>query len=333
MPIRKGLKHVLVILAASASIYFVIAFGLIASQRIQPLPARESLRFASIDSHGAQDPGLTTWQARDGAELGVRHYPGPKAGPLIIVVHGSGWHGGAYTALGASLAAEYGFEVLIPDLRGHGPAPMRRGDVDYVGQLEDDLADLILAYGGAERPVYMVGHSSGGGLTIRFAGGAHGHMLDKAVLIAPFLKYNAPTAREDGGGWSHVLVRRIIGLSMLNAVGIHALDHLHVIQFRFPDSVLHGPQGATATQSYSYRLNTSFAPRADYLADVARLPPFLLIAGKEDEAFHAAAYEPTLSGATSKGRYRLVEGANHLGILSNREAQAAIGKFLQETRP
>lgn len=330
MPTPGGLKPVLVILVSSASIFFMIALGLIASQRLQPLPARESLAFASIETTTAQDPGLTTWRARDGAELGVRHYPGPETGPLVVVVHGSGWHGGGYTALGASLAEEYGFEVLIPDLRGHGPAPMRRGDVDYVGQLEDDLADLILAYGGTERPVYMVGHSSGGGLTIRFAGGAHGHMLDKAVLIAPFLKYNAPTAREDGGGWSHVLVRRIIGLSMLNAVGIHALDHLHVIQFRFPDSVLHGPQGANATQSYSYRLNTSFAPRADYLADAARLPPFLLIAGREDEAFRAEAYEPTLAAATPRGQYMLIGGANHLGILSDRDAHAAIGTFLRE---
>ncbi len=329
MSILRGLKPVLIILVSSASIYFVIALGLIASQRIQPLPARESLAFASIEPTTAQDPGLTTWRARDGAALGVRHYPGSQAGPLVVVVHGSGWHGGGYTALGASLAEEYGFEVLIPDLRGHGPAPIRRGDVDYIGQLEDDLADLILAYGGADRPVYMIGHSSGGGLTIRFAGGAHGDMLDKAVLVAPFLKYNAPTARKDGGGWSHVLVRRIIGLSMLNAIGIHALDHLHVIQFRFPDSVLHGPQGATATSSYSYRLNTSFAPRADYLADVARLPPFLLIAGKEDEAFQVEAYEPTLAGASPKGRYMLIEGADHLGILSNGEAHAAIGNFLR----
>ena len=33
--------------------------------------------------------------------------------------------------------------IITPDLRGHGFSPERRGDIDYIGQLEDDLADLI----------------------------------------------------------------------------------------------------------------------------------------------------------------------------------------------
>ena len=231
MSVVRGLKPVLVFLVSSVAIYFAVAIGLILSQSVSPLPVRESLTFDSASTAGSTDPGLEPFVARDGTELGVRHYPGPRDGPLVVVVHGSGWHGGSYTAIGDSLARDNGFEVLIPDLRGHGPNPQRRGDIDYIGQFEDDLADLITAYGGADRPVYMVGHSSGGGLTIRFAGGEHGDMLDKAVLIAPFLKHDAPTARDDAGGWSHVLVRRLIGQSMLNTVGIHALNGLHMIQF------------------------------------------------------------------------------------------------------
>ncbi len=37
------------------------------------------------------------------------------------------------------------------------------GDLDYIGQFEDDLADLIKTYRGKDRPAYLVGHSSGGG--------------------------------------------------------------------------------------------------------------------------------------------------------------------------
>lgn len=33
--------------------------------------------------------------------------------------------------------------VYTPDLRGHGIAPAKRGDIDYIKQYEDDLADLI----------------------------------------------------------------------------------------------------------------------------------------------------------------------------------------------
>ena len=75
------------------------------------------------------------------------------------------------------------------------------------------MSDLIAVYRRPEQPVYMIGHSSGGGLVVRFAGGDHGSVLSKAVLLSPFLKYDAPTMRDDAGGWSHVLVRRMIGWS------------------------------------------------------------------------------------------------------------------------
>jgi len=107
-------------------------------------------------------------------------------------------------------------------------------------------AALINAHGGAGRHVVMIGHSSGGGLTIRFAGGQHGSLLDRAVLIAPYLHHSAPTFRDSAGGWAHPLVRRIIGLSMLNGVGVTAFNGMTVIQFNYPDSILNSPQGRTA---------------------------------------------------------------------------------------
>ena len=115
--------------------------------------------------------------------------------------------------------------------------------MDYVGQLEDDVADLIDAYGGDDRPVYVVGHSSGGGLVIRFAGGQYGSMLTKAVLIALFLKYDAPTARpinEDGSGgdgWTHAAAARDWA-GHAECGGYQAFDGLPMIQFKFPESVL-----------------------------------------------------------------------------------------------
>ena len=81
--------------------------------------------------------------------------------------------------------------MIIPDLRGHGPDPTRRGDLDCTGKFEDDLADLIETYCGKDRPAYLVGHSSGGGLAIRFAGRKHGHLVSRAGLIAPYLSHDA----------------------------------------------------------------------------------------------------------------------------------------------
>jgi alpha-beta hydrolase superfamily lysophospholipase len=263
---------------------------------------------------------------RDGYMATVRSLPGPKDTPLVILIHGSGWHGMQFQGLGRSLSQVA--DVVIPDLRGHGVAPARRGDVDYVGQMEDDLADLIKARAKPGQKVVLLGHSSGGGLVVRFAGGAHGGLMDGAVLMAPFLQHDAPTTRPASGGWAEVSLRRMIGLSILNAFGIKGLNDHEVIRFDMPATVLSGPLGHTATTAYSWRLNTSFGPRRDWQADVAALPPFLLIAGSADEAFLADQYQPVLSGLTDKGRYLVVPGLGHLGIVDDPAAEAAITGFL-----
>ena len=259
---------------------------------------------------------LEQWNAPDGADLGLRRFPSMRTdAPLVIMVHGSGWHGLQFDALARRVAGAGLADVVVPDLRGHGPAPAHRGDVAYIGQLEDDLAALIRAEAAPEQKVILLGHSSGGGLVLRMAGGAHGGLMDGAVLLAPYLGHAAPTTRAGSGGWARPLVRRIIGLSILNRLGITALNGLPVIQFRFPRAVLDGPLGATATRAYSYRLNVSYAPRADLARDAAALPPFLLIAGAADEAFVASAYAPTLSAMNPNGHYVLVPDVGHLGIV------------------
>jgi alpha-beta hydrolase superfamily lysophospholipase len=311
--------------AISAAVPLAISLGLIASQRPGPLP-QGGLDFAQAISGGAVDLPATPVPMRDGWVMPVRQLAGPEGAPLVILIHGSGWQGQQFARLGPMLAAHA--DVAIPDLRGHGAAPARRGDVNYVGQMEDDLADLITALRREGQRVVLAGHSSGGGLVVRFAGGAHRAMMDGAVLMAPFLQHDAPVTRPKSGGWAYPLTRRIIGLSMLNGVGIRALDHLTVIRFAMPQTVLDGPLGATATTAYSWRLNKGFGPRRDYLKDVAALPRFLLIAGTADAAFDAPGYQPLMSAVTDKGRYVLVEGSGHLGLVDAPQTLMELAGFL-----
>ncbi len=315
-------------LITSVLITFAIAIGLILSQRPSDLPPGEGLDFTgTLDSEAATPQPQTSVKMRDGFEAQVRRYETQALdAPLIVLVHGSGWHGLQFDPLAKQLSKVA--DVIVPDLRGHGAKPGTRGDIAYINQFEDDLADLIKAEAKPGQKVVLAGHSSGGGLVIRFAGGAHRDLIDASVLMAPFLKYNAPTMRENAGGWSYALTRRIIGLSMLNAVGITALNHLTIMQLRMPQVVLDGPLGDTATTAYSYRLNTGFAPRSDYLKDIAALPRFVLIAGAADEAFDAAQYEPTMSAVTNKGSYVIVEGIMHLDIVNAPETAQAIEGLL-----
>ena len=323
------LSKLLIFAGISVLVYLGIALGLIASQQTQKMSGAAGLDFSAQNSgpdQGRFERSLYT--ARDGAGLPVLHLQSERRNvPLLILVHGSGWHGQQFDALASRLTDVA--DILVPDLRGHGANPQHRGDLDYIGQLEDDLADLIRAYRRDGQKVILAGHSSGGGLVVRFAGGAHGGMIDGAILMAPFLKYNAPSTRQNAGGWAHPLTRRIIGLGMLNNIHITALNHLVVMQFAMPDAVLDGPLGHTATVAYSYRLNRSYAPRSAYLADVAALPDFSLIVGTKDEAFLADQYQNLMTAVTDKGEFHLVDGASHLQIVDAPETRAHIVTFLE----
>jgi pimeloyl-ACP methyl ester carboxylesterase len=330
-------EKVVAIVAVIVAIYFGIALALVASSAppaAQGLDAVEGggLDFAAAFAQDLSDlPASSSFDARDGTALPYRRYPGAP-GRYVVLVHGSGWHGMQFHVMAKRLAAAGLGTVIVPDMRGHGAAPAHRGDIDHIGQLEEDIADLIVALrteSGGRARIVLGGHSSGGGFVVRFAGGTYGDTVDAFILMAPFLKYDAPTTRADSGGWARPATRRIIGLTMLNAFGVTALNHLPVISFAMPKAVLDGPLGHTATTRYSYALNTSFAPRSDYQADLkAMTVPFLLIAGADDEAFIADRYEPTIAPHAPRGSYVILPGVGHLGIVSDDAAIAALESFL-----
>lgn len=320
---------VLSFLLIPVGIYLSVALVLILSQSPGHMKNDgQALDFSSVMTDESTEPlPRIEVTAEDGSLYSAGHLPAPPGRPLLVMLHGSGWHDGQFAKLARAL--EGSAEIITPPLRGHFRGPGERGDLQYIGQLEDDVAALIEAHAKPWQPVVLLGHSSGGGLVVRFAGGAHGDLIDRAILLAPFLQYDAPTTRPDSGGWARPLTRRIIGLSMLNAVGVHALDGLTAIEFAMPAALRNGPLGDQATLSYSWRLNQSYAPRRDYLSDAAALPPFLLIAGAQDEAFDASAYEPLLAPVNPDGRYEILPGVDHLGVVSAKRTVALIAEALE----
>ena len=174
-----GFRAVLWGLAAVGLAGLVLA-GLIAS------PLRRPPELTSIsDSRKAVDfsslPALERFQARDGTALGFRHYPpaGPATGRAAIVIHGSsGSSGTTIHALSSALAAR-GVETYAMDIRGHG-ASGTRGDIGYVGQLEDDLADFVAVVRKTtpSAPLTLIGHSAGGGFALRVAASPIQNLFD-----------------------------------------------------------------------------------------------------------------------------------------------------------
>lgn len=86
------------------------------------------------------------------------------------------------------------------------------------------------------------------------------------------------------------------------------------------------------TLSYSYRLNTAYAPR-DYTKDLRAISqPQLVIAGTSDEAFFADRYKPIVSRYTH-ATVSLLKDVTHMGVVVGTDVQPIIENWLEGLSP
>ena len=218
-----------------------------------------------------------------------------------------------------------GVTVYVPDIRGHGGSG-RRGDIDYIGQIDDDLADFVAALGAAKsgETRTLLGFSAGAGFAIRFAGGRYGLLFDRYVLLSPTTLSDAPTLRPNAGGWVSVAVPRIITIALLGRVGIHWFDGLPVIRYAI------SPEMARwLTDSYSYRLATNFGAGRQYQAYLQNIRrPAALLVGDADEQVIASQYAPLLQRLGVNIPVTIVPDMTHTDMIRKPQALRAIAAVI-----
>lgn len=317
------------VMISIATVVLLVAAALAAALAIapsRPAAALESIRAPFVAQDYRDLPAAESFRARDGQALATRFYPS-AARKIAVLIHGSSSHGRSMHALARHLARNETAQVYALDMRGHGASGLH-GDIAYLGQLEDDRADFLAFArpGHAGLPFVLTGFSSGGGFVLRVAGGPLGDRFDAYLLLAPFLRYNAPTSRNTGSSpWASVSVPRIVGLTLLERMRIPAFQGLRVVEFAVPDT-----ERENLTASYSYRLNSNFGPHWDYAADFRHTTkPMVVLAGAQDELFYADRFASTVQPLADKVRVELVPGVNHAGLVTQPEALAAIQRVVQ----
>jgi alpha-beta hydrolase superfamily lysophospholipase len=295
-------------------------------------PVRQPPELASIsDARKLIDfstlPAVERFRARDGTDLAYRRYSAhaPATERIAIVVHGSsGSSRGAIHVLSSALAAR-GVQTFAVDIRGHGSSGAR-GDIRYLGQLEDDLADLVgeIRKSNPTAPLTLIGHSSGGGFVLRVAGSPIQHLFTRAVLLAPYLGYNAPSTRPDAGGWASPDIPRFIALSVLRGLGVPFAESLPTVAFAVP------PNSADVlTSSYSYRLMRNFGASTDFRKDLAAATkPVTIFSGGADELMLAGKYQEAVG---NRATVRIIGGINHMDIVRDPAAVSIIADDVATT--
>ena len=236
-----------------------------------------SAPFKSVDFSDL--PAEETFKTKDGELLSYRAYR-PLAPPVgsVVLIHGSSASSKSMHVL-AKAFFQAGFLAYALDVRGHGGSG-RKGKINYVGQLEDDLVAFADAVSLPQK-TSLVGFSSGGGFVMRFAGSARQDRFQSYLLMSPFISQDATNYKPNGGGWVNVGLPRIVALSFLNHLGITAFNDLTVTNFAIKNDMVH-----QLTPEYSYALAVNFRPLTNYKANIQAMhQPSAVIAGASDEVF------------------------------------------------
>ena len=107
-------------------------------------------------------------RSADGVTLAGQAWLPPQPLAVIAVVHGIAEHSGRYAFL-AARANRQGIGVVSVDLRGHGRSPGERSYVERFDYLLDVDALLTKAQEfAAGRPLFLMGHSMGGAIALRW---------------------------------------------------------------------------------------------------------------------------------------------------------------------
>ncbi|MFD2371011.1 alpha/beta hydrolase [Brevibacillus sp. GCM10020057] len=116
-------------------------------------------------------------------------WPAPEPKGAVVLVHGTGEHYGRYEHVAAFLN-ERGWSVFTGDLPGWGRSPGRRGHIDsfdqYIEAVHGWMAEARAACGAAQ-PLYLLGHSLGGLIAVRYVQSAGSAGLTGLILTSPCL--------------------------------------------------------------------------------------------------------------------------------------------------
>jgi alpha-beta hydrolase superfamily lysophospholipase len=132
-------------------------------------------------------------RAPDGMMLRGRWWHRAEPCGALIIAHGFGEHGGTYRHVAEFLGTALDLDVIAVDFRGHGSSPGRRGFVRRYDELTADLASVLswTARHTVDSPRFILGHSNGGQVALRFALEARAP-IDGLIVSNPALRVALP---------------------------------------------------------------------------------------------------------------------------------------------
>jgi len=230
---------------------------------------------------------------------------------VLIFYHGGGtYSAGGYQYIGDGLSKRFNILVITPDIRGHGDSGGEEGDAPSPEQVFDDIGVFIrhMKSKYPQKPVFLGGHSSGGGTILNYSNFNKREKVRGYVFISPHLGFRSKTEIENPANpFATVKTDLFIQNAMFGTHG-----NSKAVFFNYSKEILQKTKNIAAITINMSNAQTPTSPK-EQLQEL-NLPTAVWI-GKEDEVLDAIKVISFFKENNPKSFTKIVEGEKHLSIL------------------
>ncbi len=228
-------------------------------------------------------------ETSDSNKLAYYAYLPEKPTAILIFYHGAGFYSGPlYQYFAQQLADDYAIGCYLFDMRGHGASEGPRGDAPSVAQVFDDITAAITFVNAAHShvPLYLGGHSSGGGLVLNYSAAVNHPLLKGYILIAPYLGRNSEALKKHANSDDSFIKSVRVWAFILNGItNGYLCGHTPAVFFNYPPKLLKSdPLIVTSYTPIMMHATSPESPR-ELFKNLSK--PVALFAAADDEQFDA----------------------------------------------
>jgi pimeloyl-ACP methyl ester carboxylesterase len=280
---------------------------------------KASFSFDEIINANTVSTGVPSYfDASDGIKLAYYLFQANDPIASLIFIHGGGaYSGSGYQYLAKGLREKYNVSVYLLDLRGHGNSEGPRGDAPFAGQvLKDlDLAIDIIQAQNPKVPLYLGGHSSGGGLVLNYLSTNNDTNIKGYFFISPHFGYKSKTERKN---IKYPFVKVKTGLFVINGMSQGKLyGNNRAVFFNYPENIL--KETPLLITSITVNMSLAMTPNNPKEQFSTIRKPFGLFIGENDELFipekvlEYGSYP--IKDVRNISKYQIINNEKHLSIL------------------
>jgi alpha-beta hydrolase superfamily lysophospholipase len=234
----------------------------------------------------------------------------------LIFVHGGGANSKlGYFELANILREKYNVETTLIDLVGHGKSEGKRGDCVTTESTFKDLVQLSKLINLNNKPIYLGGHSSGGGHILNFHSWQNDTIFKGYIFVAPEFGYKSKTAKKDRIEFAKVEIGKFI-LSAFSGGKLYL--HSYAVELNYPQEILEA--NPLIVTKLTVNMANALTPQNPQKQISKITQPIAIFIGEHDELFDiqkVISYKDYQKNKNDKSITQIIKNGNHLSILQN----------------